>query len=223
MVSPGTRVFPRIEGATSAQRARFAPLPAAIISDNMGRACGTSRLNPLHGIRKMIGNAVTVKTRPGDNLLIHRAMDILETGDVLVVDGAGALDNALVGELLMLMAIAKGATGFVIDGAVRDVSAFRIAEFPCYARGVTHRGPYKDGPGEINVPVAVDGMVIHPGDIVIGDEDGLVAIRPDVADDVIASAIIQMQKETLAKTQIQSHSYDRKWLAPLLAQRGVGA
>ena len=187
----------------------------------MSRLTGTSGLSPIHGRKKLVGNAVTIKTRPGDNLIIHQAIDLLKAGDVLVVDGGGCLDNALVGELLMLMAIEKGVTGFVMDAAVRDVAAFRDAAFPCFARGVTHRGPFKDGPGEVNVPITVDRMVVHPGDVVVGDEDGLVAIRPEDAETVLAQAALQAQKEAEIKARILSHSYESEWLAPLLQQRGL--
>jgi RraA family protein len=221
MNHPGMRVSPRIEGAPACVRERFATIPTATLSDNMCRAFGTSRLIAVHGKKAFVGNAVTIKTRPGDNLMIHRAMDMLHAGDALVVDGGGALDNALIGELIMLMAIEKGATGFIIDGAVRDVAAFRAAEFPCYARGISHRGPYKDGPGEINAPIAVDGMVVQPGDIIVGDEDGLVAIRPEDAEQVCAGAVQQINKEEVIKTRIRTHSYHREWLEPLLRQNGI--
>jgi len=221
MSHPGMRVFPRVEGTPSAIRERFAHLPTAILSDSMSRLTGTSGLSPIHGRKKLVGNAVTIKTRPGDNLMIHQAIDLLKAGDVLVVDGGGCLDNALVGELLMLMAIEKGATGFVMDAAIRDVAAFRDAAFPCFARGVTHRGPFKDGPGEVNVPITVDRMVVHPGDVVVGDEDGLVAIRPEDAETVLAQAALQAQKEAEIKARILSHSYESEWLAPLLQQRGL--
>ena len=103
-----------------------------------------------------------------------------------MVDGGGDLGQALVGEIMMSRARAMGVSGFVIDGAIRDVAAFQHSDFPCFARGVTHRGPYKFGPGEINVPVAVDGMVVMPGDVVLGDEDGVVTFDRAVAPELLA-------------------------------------
>src|SRR5919112_2027255 len=97
-------------------------------------------------------------------------------GDVLVVDGGGDLTNSLIGELMLSHARAAGAAGVVINGAVRDFAWIRSNDFPVFAAGVTHRGPYKDGPGEINVPIALDGMVIEPGDLVLGDDDGLLCV-----------------------------------------------
>ena len=115
----------------------------------------------------MCGNAFTVRVRAGDNLLIHRALEMLEPGDVLVVDGEGDVTRALVGEIMMTSARVAGALGFVIDGAVRDVDAFEQHRFPCWSRGVSLRGPYKDGPGSINEPVTVGGMLVHPGDVIV--------------------------------------------------------
>ncbi len=161
----------------------FRNAAVSLISDMMNRLHGTKALRPYHRSGVLVGTAVTVKTRPGDNQTLHRAYDLLRAGDVLVVDGGGDLTQALVGEIMMSRARAMGVAGFVIDGAIRDVDAFEQSDFPCYARGVTHRGPYKSGPGEINVPVSIDGMVVMPGDVVVGDADGVVSFdRADAAE-----------------------------------------
>ena len=156
-------------------------LPLAALSDNMHRNIGTTGLQPYHkpGDRTMAGTAVTARSRGGDNLTYLRALEFCRPGDVLVVDAAGDLNNAVVGGILTFYAATIGLSGVVIDGAIRDVAEIRANEFPVYARGVTHRGPYKDGPGEINVPITVGGMVVNPGDIVVGDQDGLLAIPQD--------------------------------------------
>lgn len=171
----------------------FRTAAVSLISDVMNRLHGTKALRPYHRSGRLIGTAVTIKTRPGDNQTLHRAYDLLRPGDVLVVDGGGDLIQALVGEIMMSRARAMGVAGFVIDGAIRDVDAFEQADFPCYARGVTHRGPYKSGPGEINVPVAIDGMVVMPGDVVVGDADGVVAF--DRADAAELLALVRRQEE----------------------------
>lgn len=171
----------------------FRSAPVSIISDVMNRLHGTRALRPYHRSGRLLGTAVTVKTRPGDNQTLHHAYELLRAGDVLVVDGGGDLTQALVGEIMMSRARAMGVAGFVIDGAIRDVDAFRQADFPCYARGVTHRGPYKSGPGEINVPVAVDGMVVMPGDVIVGDADGIVAF--DRADAAELLQLVRQQEE----------------------------
>lgn len=171
----------------------FRTAPVSIISDVMNRLHGTKALRPYHRSGRLLGTAVTVKTRPGDNQTLHRAYELLRPGDILVVDGGGDLTQALVGEIMMSRARAMGVAGFVIDGAIRDVDAFQQADFPCYARGVTHRGPYKSGPGEINVPVSIDGMVVMPGDVVVGDTDGIVAF--DRADATELLDLVRQQEE----------------------------
>lgn len=171
----------------------FRDAAVSIISDVMNRLHGTKALRPYHRSGRLLGTAVTVKTRPGDNQALHRAYDLLRPGDILVVDGGGDLTQALVGEIMMSRARQMGVAGFVIDGAIRDVDAFLQSDFPCYARGVTHRGPYKSGPGEINVPIAIDGMVVMPGDVVVGDTDGVVAF--DRADAAELLALVRQQEE----------------------------
>ena len=171
----------------------FRTAPVSIISDVMNRLHGTKALRPYHRSGRLLGTAVTVKTRPGDNQTLHRAYELLRPGDILVVDGGGDLTQALVGEIMMSRARAMGVAGFVIDGAIRDVDAFQQADFPCYARGVTHRGPYKSGPGEINVPVSIDGMVVMPGDVMVGDTDGILAF--DRADATELLDLVRQQEE----------------------------
>jgi len=133
---------------------------------------------------------------------------------VLVIDGAGDIGHALMGDIMSNYAESLGVRGVVIDGAIRDVGAIRAHDFPVYARGVTHRGPYKNGPGEINVPITVGGMVVHPGDIVVGDEDGVLAISPGDVDAVIAAARIQAAKEAESlRTIAEGRRLDRSWLS----------
>src|SRR5690242_14536394 len=148
MSMPGHRANPSQPPIPRELLDAFRGVAVAAISDNMNRLHGTRSLRPIHKSRRLIGTAVTVKTRPGDNLAVLKALEILRPGDVLVVDGGGDLNNALAGKLMMSTARAAGASGFVIDGAIRDIAAFEDADFPCFARGVTHRGPYKVGPGE---------------------------------------------------------------------------
>ena len=155
---------------------RFKLLPTAIISDSMSRLSGGgARLRPI-GNALMCGCALTVKTAPGDNLLAHKAIDMARPGDVIVIDGGGDLTNSIVGERMIRIAEHKRLGGLVINGAIRDLAELRLSAIPVFAAGVTHRGPYKNGPGEINYPIAIDGMVVVPGDIIVGDDDGLICI-----------------------------------------------
>lgn len=110
--------------------------------------------------------------------MLHKALTLARPGDVLVVDGSGDVSHALAGGLMRLAAIARGVAGLVVDGAIRDVADWAEGELPVFARGHAHRGPTKDGPGEINVPVACAGLAVAPGDLVLGDADGVVAVSP---------------------------------------------
>jgi len=173
----GFRILPRTRKVAPDAVARFRDLPAANVSDMMSRITAAGpRLRPMHAGGVLAGPAFTVKTRPGDNLMVHKAIAIAEPGDIIVVDAGGDLTNAIIGELMLAQMVKRGLGGIVINGSIRDVAAIRAQGFPVFAAGVTHRGPYKDGPGEINVPVAIDGMVIEPGDLVLGDDDGLVSV-----------------------------------------------
>lgn len=186
------------------------------LSDNLQRLSGITGLQRIHRSRKLVGTAFTVKTRPGDNLLIYKALMMMQPGHVLVVDGAGETTNALVGELMMLYAQQRGCVGFVLDAAVRDTAAFAAADFPCYARAVSHRGPYKSGPAFMNVPVSVDGQVIHPGDLIVGDEDGIVTFPQDQAEALIAAARKTAAVEDGIKAEIANGKLEQAWLDKVL-------
>ena len=185
----------------------------------MARLRGTHTLRPLPGTRGVLGRAFTVKVAPGDNLFIHAALRQAQPGDVLVIDGAGNTERALIGEILMSIARSKGVLGFVVDGAARDVDAFAQAQFPCYARGITLRGPYKNGPGALNVEVSIDGNVVRPGDIVLGDEDGVIFIPVEQAETVAAAARKHVEREQVMLASIAAGTYDDSWLNPLLGQK----
>ena len=191
------------------------------ISDNLNRlhAIG-SGLRPYHKRGKLIGTAITVKTRPGDNLLVHKAIDLAEPGDVIVVDAGGDTTNAIVGEIMMQLSRKKGIAGFIIDGAIRDLAAFQNGDFPVYAKGVTHRGPYKDGPGEINVPISVDGMLVQPGDLIVGDEDGLAVVPYEFANEILQKVKAQEIREREILESIENGTVDREWVDETLIQRG---
>lgn len=199
----------------------FAQIPSAIISDNLNRmvAAGPS-VRPMHKGGTLAGTALTVKTRPGDNLMIHKAADIAQPGDVIVVDAGGDLTNALIGELIISHARSRGVVGFVVNGAVRDMDVIAVDDYPVYGAGVSHRGPYKDGPGEVNVPIALDGMVIAPGDIVIGDLDGVVCIPREEAESVLAASRAQQEKEAGIQAAIAGAGWDRAWVDEILKAKG---
>jgi RraA family protein len=220
-MSIGFRVFPLTRRADPQLIGLFAKLPVANVSDSMGRMfSGGASLRPMHAGGVLAGPAVTVKTRPGDNLMIHYALDTAEPGDVIVVDAGGDMTNALIGELMIAHAVQRQLAGMVIFGAIRDSAEIRGGTFPVYAVGVTHRGPYKDGPGEVNVPVAVDGMVVMPGDVVLGDADGVVAVGIDQASEVYRLAAAKHAAETAQMAKIREGKNPREWVMEALRRAG---
>ena len=160
----------------------------------------------------MAGPALTVLTRPGDNLMIHKALELAQRGDVIVVDGGGDLTNSLIGEIMAAHAERLGVAGLVINGAIRDAGAIRQGSLPVFAAGATHRGPYKDGPGEINVSIALEGMVVNPGDLVIGDDDGLLCIPFEQAQTLLDAALGKQEMEKQMVASIADGTYEAPWV-----------
>jgi len=217
----GFRILRRARKVDEKVVQQFREIPVANVSDSMYRmSAGGARLRPMHKGGRMAGPALTVKTRPGDNLMVHKALDLAERGDVIVVDAGGDLTNARIGEIMSTYAAARGIAGIVIDGAIRDADEIRANAFPVYAAGVTHRGPYKDGPGEINVPVAIDGMVIAPGDLVLGDGDGILCVPFDSTAAVLAAAQEKQKVEAREIGAAAKAALDRAWVDKRL--QGLG-
>ncbi len=201
---------------------RFRALPVANVSDAMARleAAGPL-LRPYYAGGTMAGPAFTVKTRPGDNLLVHKALDLAAPGDIVVVDAGGDLTNAIIGELMSAYAQMRGIGGIVIHGSIRDSDELRASSFPVFAAGVTHRGPYKDGPGEINVPVSFGGMVIEPGDLVLGDGDGVLSVPFDALEATCAAAEAKHAAEGKQMAGYKSgQAGDRSWIDATLSRLG---
>ena len=199
----------------------FRGLPVANVSDCMARMTAAGpRLRPMHKKGYLIGSALTVKCRPGDNLMIHKALTMAQKGDVIVVDAGGDLTNALFGEIMTATAVAIGVAGIVLNGAVRDAEEIGQGEFPLYAAGVTHRGPYKDGPGEINVPIAIDGMVTQPGDLMLGDADGLLCVPYDSLQSVLEATLQKMDAEKKMLADIAAGKLDTAWIDSTLRRIG---
>ncbi|GHC28275.1 RraA family protein [Aidingimonas halophila] len=223
-VTNGFRVFgcaPQID-AGLIDRARR--LPVANISDMMNRMdAGGAGIFPIHWSKEsksMAGTALTVRTRPGDNLIVHKAIDMARPGDVILVDAGGDLTTATMGEIMALLAKTNGVEGFVIDGAVRDRYEITEMGMPMFARGITHRGPYKDGPGEVNVPIRIGGMVVNPGDLVVGDGDGTLSIPAADANQILAAGEAKLEAEMKELASIRESKVDRSWVDRLLNERG---
>ncbi|AVO52256.1 RraA family protein [Ectopseudomonas mendocina] len=220
-MSIGFRVLNRARKVSPEWVELYRSVPVANASDSMNRmTAGGARLRPMHRQGVLSGVALTVKSRPGDNLMLHYAIDIAEPGDVIVVDAGGDLSNALIGEMMVAYAIKRGVAGIVINGAIRDAASIGAEDFPMFAAGITHRGPYKDGPGEINVPISIDGMVVEPGDLIIGDDDGLLCIPYDHVKDVYERAHAKHVAEQKQLEQIAKGENDRSWVLNTLREKG---
>lgn len=193
---------------------KFREIPAAVVGDCMNRIqAGGAQLRPMHGGGTVLaGPAYTVKTRPGDNLFVHKAIDLAQPGDIIVVDAGGALDNAIVGEMMLTHAETRGLGGVVIYGAIRDSGHVKSHPFPVFASGVTLRGPFQSGPGHINVPIGIAGMVVMPGDLVLGDDDGVICIPYDELDTLYAESYKRLQGENAQRERVRNGTVDRTWI-----------
>lgn len=185
----------------------FKDIPVPNIGDAMNRTAAVgSAIQPVNNA-KLMGTAYTVRVPAGDNLLFYYAIDQAKPGDVIVVDGGGFTERALCGEIMVSLAIKRGIAGFVIDGAIRDKVELSEMDFPVFAKASIPNGPFKNGPGEVNVPVTIGGRIIYPGDIIIGDGNGIVSIRPEEAEDVLQKAykIIEKEKHMIEDIQENNH------------------
>jgi RraA family protein len=168
---------------------RFGRIPAANIGDGMDRlGLLDASIQSVWPGASFVGSAFTIWTRSGDNLWIHKALDLAGEGDVLVVNGHGDATRALIGELIGARARAQGIAAFVIDGAVRDADGLRRYGLPVFAKAISPAGPYKYGPGMLNVPVAVGGVSVSPGDILVGDGDGVAVVPLGRAATILTAA-----------------------------------
>jgi RraA family protein len=218
----GFRINPRVETVSDEWLAKFKDMPVAFVSDAMGRLVGTIGLNRYHEdlTRIAVGRAFTVRARPGDNLMIHKALQMVQPGDMLVIDAGGDVSQALIGGNILANALFKKVAGFVIDGAVRDVHEMATMGMPVWARGHTHRGPTKDGPGEINVPVTVGSMTVNPGDLVLGDADGVVCVSPDDFETLWPRVDAQAKKEIVLRREAETGTNDPERFNSILRAKG---
>ncbi|WP_353144734.1 RraA family protein [Paracoccus sp. (in: a-proteobacteria)] len=215
-------LFPAPPPADTGMLKRLARLKTSYVSDAFDRWAGAPGLRPMAGLKPgkvVVGPAFTVRTRPGDNLVLHKALDLAVPGDIVVVAGGGAEDRALFGGLMGLYAATKNIAAIVIDGAVRDLSELEQSAPPVFARAVSHLGPYKDGPGDLRGPVSICGLVVECGDLVICDEDGVAVIPLAQAEQVIAAAEAKMAAEMTEESQIRQGTWDRTWLDRMLTLR----
>lgn len=219
MSNVGFRQYNKIKRADRSLVELFRGIPTPNIDDNMNRMFALRGLKP-YNKTPLLGTAFTVRVAAGNNLMFNRAIDLAQPGDVIVVDGGGYMERALCGEIMISHAKERGLAGFVVNGCIRDVEAVQQIDFPVYALGLSPNGPMKNGPGEINAPVVCGGMVIMPGDILAGDADGLVVIRPEDAAEVAQKAAKQNEGEKKLLETIHAGKWDRSGFATALAEMG---
>ncbi|MBN2898022.1 MAG: RraA family protein [Clostridia bacterium] len=223
-MSVGNRVFLKRELPDAELVKAFSKLPAANVADAMGRSVAMrSDIKLLSKqTRFMCGVAITVKSRPGDNLTLHKALNIAEPGDVIVVDNKGDRTQAIMGEVMYrYLSDFKKIEGIVIDGPIRDIDAISKSEMPLYATGTTPGGPYKEGPGEINVPISCGDISVNPGDIILGDSDGVIVIPRNSAKDILAKAQEIAEGDAAKVAAAASGSVNRQWVDDLLDKKGI--
>lgn len=202
---------------------QFKDFPVANIDDAMGRTSAVEQnIRPLNNT-KLIGTAFTVKVAQGDNLFLHKAMDLAQPGDVIVIDSMGTKNRAIFGELMASYCKLRGITAMVTDGCVRDSEELSSwDDMAIYAGGISPNGPYKNGPGEIGTPISLGGQVIRPGDIIVGDGDGIVVIKQEQAYEVIQKVKdINKNEEKIIETMNTKKTYERPWVDKTLESLGV--
>lgn len=172
---------------------------------------------------RLLGPACTVKVFPGDNLMVHKSLDIAKPGDVIVVDAGASPMNAVLGDLVATKARHRGIAGFVVDGLVRDIEGILELNMPVFARGVTPIGPLHRGPGEVNYPIQCGGIVVHPGDVVIGDMNGVVIVPQEVAENVLAQLRARRQGEAEYLAAVKRGEFSNEWVDRILGEAGCNA
>ncbi len=221
MANPGLRVKKNILRPDRSLVESFSTIPVANIGDSMNRVnCMNARIRPMNAA-PLIGCALTVKVRTGDNLLMHKAIDLAQPGDIVVVDAQGEQSYAITGELMISWMRRRGVSGLVVDGCIRDLDYVRsLVDFPVFAIGVTPNGPLKEGGGEVNFPIMCGGLVINPGDILVGDADGIVVINPADAPVVLEKSQAKNDAEVQEKAAIENLTWNREWVDETLTRKG---
>jgi regulator of RNase E activity RraA len=221
-MSTGFRVFLQRDLPPKELLEGFKELPAANIADCMHRLSALS--SEIHLMSKpfvgsVAGPALTVKARPGDNLMLHKALNMATEGDVIVVSNEGDRSQSLMGEIMAVYGKFKKVAAFVFDGPIRDIDTIYNLEVPIYATGTTPGGPFKDGPGEINVPISCGNAYIEPGDIILGDTDGVIVIpRLDAADILEAARKFSISDKARLEAAYKGTS-DRSWVEKRLESK----
>lgn len=217
---PGFRVqlnIPRISPGLIAQLAQF---PTPDISDLLNRMYAIDpKIVCLTGRNvRLSGPACTVRVFPGDNLMVHKSLDVAQPGDIVVVDAGSSPMNAVLGDLVCAKAKHRGIAGFIVDGLIRDLDGILPLGIPVFARGTTPVGPLHRGPGEINYPICCGGTIVNPGDVVIADPDGIVAVPREIVEELIARLQARQEKQAAYLASIERGDFSNAWVDRILEQ-----
>lgn len=204
--------------------AELGRLGVATVHEAMGRrGLLASYLRPAYRGARVAGRAVTVLSQPGDNLMIHAAIEVCEPGDILAVAVTSPSTDGMFGGLLATSLAAHGVLGLIIDAGVRDVAELQDIAFPCWAKAISAQGTVKATPGSVNVPVVLAGGLITPGDVIVADDDGVVIVPLASAGEVVAAAAARERDESAKRAELAAGtlSLDLYHLRAKLDQLGV--
>jgi RraA family protein len=217
---PGFRVNLNFERQSEELVGQFASFPTPDISDLLNRLyavdAGIRCLTAPH--HQLSGSACTVKVFPGDNLMVHKVLDVAQPGDIVVIDAHGSTSNAVLGDIISTKAKHRGIAGFVIDGLVRDLPDILPLDMPVFARGTTTLGPLHRGPGEINFPISCGGVVVNPGDVVVADAAGIVVVPSGVALELLVRLEAARATSAAYLENVQRGEFSNAWVDQLLSQ-----
>ena len=214
---PGFRIRMNFERPPKELVDQYRQFETPDISDMLNRMYTMSAdIHNLVNYIPLVGPACTVKVFPGDNLMVHKALDAAKPGDVVVIDTSGSQRNAVLGDLVTNKARHRGIAGFVVDGLVRDLAGLKEVGLPVFARGVTPFGPLHRGPGELNYPISCGGIVVKAGDIIVADRNGVVVVHKEFAQDVIER--LKAHTESMAKyvEDVKQGIFSNDWVDVLL-------
>lgn len=221
----GNRVYLKREMPDPSVMAELGKIPASNIADVMHRSCAMNpriRLLSRPVAQICVGSALTVKGRGGDNLMLHQALNMAQAGDFIVVSNEGEASRSLIGEVMMAyLHDFKKVAGIVLDGPIRDIDEIGKWDFPVYATGTTPGGPYKEGPGEINVPISCGEIAVNPGDVIVGDPDGVIVIPRRDAPQVLEDARKFRDSDEKKLVAARTGTLDRSWVEASLKAKDV--
>ena len=199
------RIVSRVARADAGVVKALGEYGVATIHEAQGRT-GLLRpfMRPIYPAARVAGTALTVSSQPGDNLMVHAALDVCQPGDVLVVAPTSESTDGMFGELLATSCRARGVVGLVIDAGVRDVSDIARMGFPVWAKAISAQGTLKVSPGSVNVEVVCAGALVRPGAVVVGDEDGVVVVCREQAAEVAAACAARLEQEQESRERLRA-------------------